>query len=1142
MKRYEPKAIEPKWQQIWDEKKAFVAEDFSNKPKTYISPMFPYPSGAGMHTGHTFEHAIVDAIARFYRANGHNVLNPMGWDSFGLPAENYAIKTGTPPQQTTQTNIANFKNQLQRLGASIDWTREINTSDPEYYKWTQWIFTKFFERGLAYQKESLQWWCEIDQTVLANEQVVNGKCWRHDGPDDPPAVKKSIKQWFFKITDYADALLAEIPDLNWPDKIKTAQTNWIGKSQGAEINFEIEQKPIRYVILHGYSGKPNEVFIPWLKKNLEDRGHEVYAPELPDTKTPDADAQAEFVLNNFNFDENTVLIGHSYGVPTSLKILQRLGNPIRKFISVAGFAEAGFADNKRRPFEETTNWNFDFEKIRSNVGEVELLRANNDYAVPQERSDYLLQKIGGKITDFIAEKSHVCGVEEPVVLQAALSFVKVFTTRPDTIFGATFLVLAPEHPLAKQLATDEQREAVENYIADAVKKTEIDRLNDTKEKTGVFTGSYATNPATGAKIPVWVADYVLYGYGTGAIMAVPAHDERDYAFAKKFDLDIRQVVANFTILDGDFAPRDDWPTREKEVVDAIITDGKGNYLLQIERVDGSEDIHFVGGGVDDEDESAESAIRREVLEEVGFTDISSIRQVAPFTAVNALRKAKNRNHKTWGAYYEVVVDPTKQLESEIDQGLHSVVWLPKDEVAEKITWPTHLEGWNNYLDGNVIDSGVREGVLVNSSAFDGMASSDAREKVVSWLEEKGVAKLKTTYKMRDWLISRQRYWGAPIPIIHCEEHGAVAVPEDQLPVLLPEVDDFAPKGDGKSALARVEDWVNTTCPTCGKPAKRETDTMDGYACSSWYLLRYTDPHDNAQAWKPELANYWSPVDFYVGGDHAVAHLLYVRFWAHVFHDMGLIDFKEPVKKLVYHGLIAAEDGRKMSKSLGNTVDPLEIIDQGYGADALRTFELFLGPIDENSNWSSTGIAGVYRFINRVWTLVQEFDASDKSFTGNDTAVTRLQHKTTRRVTGDIRRLSFNTAISGLMEYVNDLYKLKVDGFSDAAWRDALSTLTQLIAPFAPHVAEELWQQLGHEGLVQDTMWPAWDDALIVSDTVTIIVQVNGKLRAKLEVAKDLGKDDIEQLALANEHVQTFVDGKEPNKIIYVPGKLVNIVV
>ncbi len=802
MKRYEPKAIEPKWQQIWDEKQAFVAQDFSTKPKTYISCMFPYPSGAGMHTGHIFEHAIVDAIARFYRANGHDVMNPMGWDSFGLPAENYAIKTGTPPTETTATNIANFKNQLKRVGASIDWTREINTSDPEYYRWTQWIFTKFFERGLAYQKDSLQWWCTIDQTVLANEQVINGKCWRHDGPDDPMAQKKNIRQWFFKITDYADALLEEIPDLDWPEKIKAAQTNWIGRSLGAEVSF----------ILDGSDGK-----------------------------------------------------------------------------------------------------------------------------------------------------------------------ITVFTTRPDTIYGATFLVLAPEHPLARQLVTDEQRQAVEKYVEGAVKKTEIDRMNDTKEKTGVFTGSYAVNPATGEHIPVWVADYVLGGYGTGAIMAVPAHDERDRAFAEKFNLPIIAVV----------------------------------------------------------DDS------------------------------------------------------------------------------------------NN---------------LINSGEFDGLSVNDAREKIVDHLEAENIAQNKVTYKMRDWLISRQRYWGAPIPIIHCEEHGAVAVPEDQLPVMLPEVEDFAPKGDGKSVLAHVEEWVNTTCPTCGKPAKRETDTMDGYACSSWYLLRYTDPHDDVQAWKPELANYWMPVDFYVGGDHAVAHLLYVRFWTHVFKDMGLVDFKEPVKKLVYHGLISAEDGRKMSKSLGNTVDPLEIIDQGYGADALRTFELFLGPIEENSNWSSTGIAGIYRFINRVWTLVQEYNESDKSFTGNDATVTRLRHKTARKVTSDIHRLSFNTAIAALMEYVNDLYKLKVDGFSDQPWHEALDVLVQLVAPFAPHVAEELWQQLGHEGLVQETMWPNWDDTLIVEDTMTIVVQVNGKLRATLELPVDTSEDDIKKAALEAENAANFIGDKEPLKVIYIPKKLVNVVV
>jgi leucyl-tRNA synthetase len=808
MQRYNPSEIEPKWQAVWAEQKANEVVADASKKKTYVSAMFPYPSGAGMHAGHAFEHSIVDAIARFYRQQGHNVMNPMGWDAFGLPTENYAIKTGVSPFVATEKFIANFKNQIKRLGSSIDWSREINTSDPEYYRWTQWIFTQLFERGLAYQKESLQWWCPVDKTVLANEQVEAGHCWRCGSLVE----KKSMKQWFFKITDYAEPLLDEIEDLDWPQKIKTAQTNWIGKSVGAEIEWAIEGQ--------------NE-----------------------------------------------------------------------------------------------------------------------------------------KIT--------------------------VFTTRPDTIFGATFLVLAPEHPLVKTLGIGDFAEPLAEYVKAAVKKSEIERSNDTKEKTGVFTGSYAVNPASGEKVPVWVADYVLGGYGTGAIMAVPAHDERDFTFAEKFNLPIVEVVSS------------------------------------------------------------------------------------------------NKN------------------------------------------------------DGEVISHD--EGILMNSGQFDGANSSDAREKIVEWLEEKSVGRFKTTYKMRDWLISRQRYWGAPIPIIHCEEHGAVPVPEDQLPVVLPVVEDFAPKGDGKSALARVDDWVHTTCPECGKPALRETDTMDGFACSSWYLLRYSDPHNSEQAWDPEKINYWNPLDFYVGGDHAVAHLLYVRFWTHVFHDMGLVKFKEPVKKLVYHGYINAEDGRKMSKSLGNVVDPLEVIDQGYGADALRTYVLFMGPIDLDAAWSSKSIAGIYRFLNRVWTITQEFKEAEKGFTSNDAAVTVARHKTVRKVTEDFHKLSFNTAIAALMEYVNDLYKLKVDGFSEEVWRDAITSLVQMIAPFAPHIADELWSQLGNEGLVQNAMWPAWDDSLITSTTITIAVQVQGKLRGEIEVAKDLDPEEVKKLALQHENVARFIEGQEPKKIIYVPGRLVNVV-
>ncbi|HEU0266883.1 MAG TPA: class I tRNA ligase family protein, partial [Candidatus Saccharimonadaceae bacterium] len=586
MRRYNPTEIEPKWQQIWRDDQRYKAPDNSDKPKYYVTGMFPYPSGAGMHTGHFFEHSIVDANARFHRALGENVMYPMGFDNFGLPAENYAIKTGVSPQKATADNIANFKNQLNRVGASIDWSREVQTSDPSYYKWTQWVFTKLFERGLAYQKESLQWWCPIDQTVLANEQVVNGKCWRHDGPDDPPAEKKSIKQWFFKITDYADALLEEIPDLDWPDKIKTAQTNWIGRSVGAEITFEV---------CHSQSEGSSS-----------------------DTETRSTQS----------------VVRHS------------------------------------RPDRESS-------KEQS---------THDDWILSQAQDDD-------------REK------------------ITVFSTRPDTIFGATFLVLAPEHPLIRALATDDTRETVEAYIDAAIKKSEIDRTNDTKDKTGVFTGSYAVNPASGEKIPIWVADYVLWGYGTGAVMGVPAHDQRDYEFATKFELPITQVVSSYVVREDDLAPRDDWPTREKEVIDAIITDGKGNYLLQIETFpDGTKDVHFVGGGVDDSDESVEAAVRREVVEEVGYTNITSFRLAAPFNAAFVQRKLRKRNHRTWGAFYEVVVDPTVQVKSEIDDGRHEIMWVPKKDVEKSITkdWGHHKKGWQDYLDGRTVDIEVREGILVNS--------------------------------------------------------------------------------------------------------------------------------------------------------------------------------------------------------------------------------------------------------------------------------------------------------------------------------------------------------------------------------------------------------------------------------------------
>ena len=957
MKRYNPSEIEPKWQQIWAGDQRYKAPDTSDKPKYYVTGMFPYPSGAGMHTGHFFEHSIVDAEARFRRALGYNVMYPMGFDNFGLPAENYAIKTGVSPQKATADNIANFKNQLNRVGASIDWSREVQTSDPSYYKWTQWVFTQLYERGLAYQKEASQWWCDIDKTVLANEQVVNGKCWRHDGPNDPPVTKKNIKQWFFKITDYADQLLEEIPALNWPDKIKVAQENWIGRSEGAEVEFALDGK--------------------------ED-------------------------------------------------------------------------------------------------------------------------------------------------------LITVFTTRPDTIFGATFLVIAPEHPLAHELATDETREMVSAYIDEAVKKTEIERQAEGKEKTGVFTGSYAINPASGEKVPIWIADYVLGGYGTGAIMAVPAHDARDFEFATKFKLPIVNVI-NPSSVRADAVDKEADVVKDKIV--AVVLDDEGR-LLTINWGNKGGRL-FVGGTVEG-NEAPEATALREVTEETGYDDLEVIYVADESYHYKYFAHSKNETHETNVRFVLMKLKSDHQIAQNLDESEKNnfvVEWVGESAAGEEIVEPLHRHGYDRLVKKMCYHG---EGALTNSGQFDSMETSEAREQIVAWLEEQGTGRSKTTYKMRDWLISRQRYWGAPIPVIHCDEHGAVAVPASDLPVVLPEVADYAPKGDGKSVLASQTDWVNTTCPTCGKPAKRETDTMDGYACSSWYLLRYTDPHNDEQAWAPEKAKHWTPLDMYVGGDHAVAHLLYVRFWNHVFYDMGLVPTKEPVGQLVYHGYINAEDGTKMSKSKGNVVDPLEVIDAGYGADTLRTFELFLGPINEDSKWNSQGIAGVYRFLNRIWTLVQEYEESDKRGGSDSKKLESIMHATIKKVTDDIHRLSFNTAIAAEMECVNDLYKLKVDGYT-GDWQPALEALVKLAQPFAPHLAAELWQQLGHDSQLDFEPWPTWSEAKIITDDMTIIVQVNGKLRAQLVLPRDTLEEEIKASALIAENVVRHLDGKTPTKVIYVPGRLVSIV-
>ncbi|MDR0591291.1 MAG: leucine--tRNA ligase [Candidatus Nomurabacteria bacterium] len=950
MKRYNPQEIEAKWQEVWADGKTYEVSDKADRPKAYVCEMFPYPSGAGLHVGHVRNFMIVDAIARFYRQLGHNVMRPFGYDTFGLPAENYAIKTGLPPQETTLTNINHFREQFKRMGMGVDWSRETNTSDPEYYRWTQWIFARLYEKGLAYQAENFQWWCPHDKTVLANEQVEGGKCWRCGNEVE----KKRMKQWFFKITAYADELLDEIDNLDWPEKIKTMQRNWIGRSEGAEIEFVVK-------------------------------------------------------------------------------------NTTRK--------------------------------------------------------------------------------------------VRVFTTRPDTIFGATFMVLAPEHPLVSRLTNDKTRKAVGKYVTEAMRKTEVER-QENKQKTGVFTGSYAINPATGEPIPIWVADYVLATYGEGAIMAVPAHDERDYEFAEKFKLPIKQVIR--PLVTGE---KNEDAIRRNVISAVVKRPSDGKFLFVKWHKFGW--ISPVIGGIDP-GEAVEEAAVREVFEETGYRT-RFIKKLGG--EVEKYFFAENKGEWRHAISQPVLLELTEETPSAVsaaEKKIQEPVWLTHDEAMEQVTHPDNKIGLDRFTNG-VKNYGL-EGTMMNSGAFDGRQSSEVREDIVAWLEEQGVGKSKTTYRMRDWLISRQRYWGCPIPIAYDAAGKAHLIPDDQLPVLLPKITDYQPDDSGRSALAKDKKWLKVTID--GQEMTRETDTMDGYACSSWYLLRYCDPKNAKQAWDKQKVDYWSPVDFYVGGDHAVAHLLYVRFWCKFFADEGLLGFREPVKRLLYNGYINAPDGKKMSKSKGNVIDPLDIVDQGYGADALRVYELFIGPYELDAAWDPRGIGGVYRFLNRVWTVTQEYLAASSAKGGDPADLLKAQHSTAKRVTEDLHRNSFNTAIAALMEYVNELYKLKTSGFSPE-WQEALETLVKLLAPFAPHIANELFEQLGHSESIEEAGWPKWDDSYLVASEVEVVVQVNGKLRAKFSVPADtaVDEDEIKKLALSQENVQNFVSGKQVVKTIYIAkNHLINIVV
>jgi len=795
--------IESRWQKYWVENETFKAEPPGEKPKLYILDMFPYPSGAGLHVGHPEGYTATDIYSRFKWMNGFNVLHPMGWDAFGLPAEQYAIKTGTHPATTTAENVANFKRQIQTLGFAYDWSREVNTTDPHYYKWTQWIFMKLYEQGLAYEAETPVNWCPELGTVLANEEVIDGKSER----GGHPVIRRPMRQWMLKITAYADRLLEGLEGLDWPEGLKAMQRNWIGRSEGAEVDFAVD-------------------------------------------------------------------------------------------------------------------------------GQDEVIR--------------------------------------------------VFTTRPDTLFGATYMVIAPEHPLVETLTTGEQASAVEAYVAAAAKKSDMERTELSKDKTGVFTGSYAINPVNQERVPVWISDYVLVTYGTGAIMSVPGHDERDFEFAQEFGLPIVRVVA---------ASADEAGTPLEEA----------------------------------------------------------------FTA---------------------------------------------------------------------------SGVAVNSGSYDGMKTGEFKKAITGWLEEQGLGKGAINYKLRDWNFSRQRYWGEPFPVLHMKDGTTKLIPYTDLPLELPDVERYEPTGTGESPLANIKEWVETTDPETGEAVLRETNTMPQWAGSCWYYLRYIDPQNHDEAWDAELEKFWMPVDLYVGGaEHAVLHLLYARFWHKVLFDLGLVSTDEPFQRLINQGLILGEDGEKMSKSRGNVVNPDDVIAE-FGSDSMRLYEMFMGPLEVVKPWSTQGTRGVKRFLDRVWRLYEK-EISDSAPSEEHE---RALHKCIKKVTDDTDSLRFNTAISAMMTLVNELTP------SEIQYRSVLERFCQILNPYAPHIAEELWSEtLGHEPSVNKTEWPAYDEALLVEDTVTVVVQVNGKLRGKFDIALDLDREAVQAQAMEVESVKPHLEGKEIRKVIVIPNKLVNIV-